>query len=104
MNPATNEAKNLHQQNEELRRKLEEVEDLVQAIRSDRVDGFIVERPEGERVLMLETNDRPYRILVEEMQQGAVATAADGTVLYCNRPRSRPRPAASLRRGCGTDG
>src|SRR4029077_15279709 len=26
-----------------------------------------------------------YRILVEKMQQGAVATGADGTVLYCNR-------------------
>jgi PAS domain S-box-containing protein len=42
-------------------------------------------RPEGDRVLMLETAYRPYRILVEKMQQGAVATAADGTVLYCNR-------------------
>ena len=39
---------------------------------------------DGERVLLLETADRPYRILVEKMQQGAVATARDGTVLYCN--------------------
>lgn len=38
-----------------------------------------------ERVLLLDAPDRPYRILVEKMQQGAVATAADGTVLYCNR-------------------
>jgi PAS domain S-box-containing protein len=29
--------------------------------------------------------DAPYRILVEKMQQGAVATGRDGTILYCNR-------------------
>jgi PAS domain S-box-containing protein len=86
MNVATNEAENLLQKNEDLRRRLEEAEDLVRAIRSDSVDGFVVTREEGEeRVLLLETAGRPYQILVEEMQQGAVATAADGTVLYCNR-------------------
>ncbi|TMQ58877.1 MAG: response regulator [Candidatus Eisenbacteria bacterium] len=39
----------------------------------------------NERVLMLETASRPYHILVEKMQQGAVAAAADGTIRYCNR-------------------
>jgi PAS domain S-box-containing protein len=71
--------------NEDLRRKLEEAEDLIHAIRHERVDGFVVDHPNGERVLMLEAPDRPYKILVEKMQQGAVATSADGTVLYCNR-------------------
>src|SRR4051812_17677970 len=86
MNVATtNELENLRHANEELRRKLEEAEDLVHAIRHERVDAFVVERRDGERVLMLETPDRPYSILVEKMQQGAVATARDGTVLYCNR-------------------
>jgi PAS domain S-box-containing protein len=92
MHTATNEGEgliqkneNLVQENEELLRKLEEVEDLVAAIRGDQLDGFVVERPGGERVLMLETTHRPYRVLVEKMQQGAVATARDGTVLYCNR-------------------
>ncbi len=37
------------------------------------------------RFLLLEAADGPYRVLVEKMQQGAAATAADGTVLYCNR-------------------
>jgi PAS domain S-box-containing protein len=86
MNVATtNDLQSLKRANEELRRKLEEAEDLVHAIRTERVDGFVVERRDGERVLLLETADRPYRILVEKMQQGAVATARDGTVLYCNR-------------------
>jgi len=85
MDVATDEVENLRHNNEELRRKLEEAEDLVHAIRHERLDAFVVARCEGERVLMLEAADRPYRILVEKMQQGAVATARDGTVLYCNR-------------------
>jgi signal transduction histidine kinase/CheY-like chemotaxis protein len=39
----------------------------------------------NDRILMLETADRPYTILVEQMHQGALATAADGTILHCNR-------------------
>jgi len=38
-----------------------------------------------ERILMLETEDRHFSILIEKMQQGAVATAADGAILHCNR-------------------
>jgi PAS domain S-box-containing protein len=85
MNIDTQEIQSLIQENEALRRKLEEAEDLVQAIRNERVDAFVVARNDGERVLMLETAARPYGILVEKMQQGAVATARDGRVLYCNR-------------------
>jgi PAS domain S-box-containing protein len=84
MNISRNERESLIENKEEIRRRLEEAEDLVHAIRHDRVDGFVVTSGDGERVLMLGASDRPYRILVERMQQGAVATAADGTVLYCN--------------------
>jgi PAS domain S-box-containing protein len=33
----------------------------------------------------LDGADRPYRVWIEQMQEGAVALAGDGTVLYCNR-------------------
>jgi len=56
--------------NEDLRRKLEEAEDLIHAIRHDRVDGFVVDHPNRQRVLMLQAPDRPYRILIEKMQPG----------------------------------
>jgi len=79
MNIATHETK------KGLRQEMKEAEDLVHATRDNRVDAFVVARPDGERVLTLESADVPYRILVEKMQQGAVATGADGTVLYCNR-------------------
>ncbi len=45
----------------------------------------MVTRAAGDPILTLESADRPYRILVEKMQQGAVATGGEGTVLYCNR-------------------
>src|SRR5262249_23174085 len=38
-----------------------------------------------EQVYTLESADRPYRLLVEQMPQGAATLTADGAVLYCNR-------------------
>jgi PAS domain S-box-containing protein len=69
----------------ELRLRLEEAEETIRAIRSGAVDAFVVEVPNGARVYTLETADRPYRLLVEEMQQGALTLRHDGTIAYCNR-------------------
>ena len=77
----------------ELRRRLEEAEETIRAIREDEVDAFVVSRGEADRVLTLESADRPYRVLVESMQQGALTLSADGTILYSN-----PRFAALLGR------
>jgi len=52
---------------------------------SKRQEAMSIAQLNGERVLKLESGEAPYRILVERMQQGAVAMGADGTVLYCNR-------------------
>jgi PAS domain S-box-containing protein len=68
----------------ELRRRLEEAEETLRAIRSGEVDALVVEGPEGERVYTLEGADYTYRALVEAIQQGAVSLTTDGTVLYCN--------------------
>src|SRR4051812_33854936 len=77
----------------ELRRRLEEAEETIRAIREDEVDAFVVSHGEADRVLTLESADRPYRMLVESMQQGALTLSADGTILYGN-----PRFAALLGR------
>src|SRR3954463_14881502 len=77
----------------ELRRRLEEAEETIRAIREDEVDAFVVSHGEADRVLTLESADRPYRVLVESMQQGALTLSADGTILYGN-----PRLAALLGR------
>jgi PAS domain S-box-containing protein len=70
---------------EDLRRRLEEAEETLRAIRSGEVDALVVAGAEGERVYTLQGADHPYRALIESMQQGALSLGADGTILYCNR-------------------
>lgn len=65
-------------------RRLEEAEELIAAIRLGAVDAFIVGQGDDGRVYKLETADRPYRVFVESMQQGAITLDAGGVILYCN--------------------
>lgn len=53
----------------------------MQAIASGNVDGVVVG---GEHVMLLAEAQRPYRALVDRMQQGAVTVSSDGDVLYAN--------------------
>ncbi len=69
----------------ELRARLEEAEDTLRAIRQGEVDALVVLDKQGEKVYTLKSADRPYRIMIEEMGQGAATLLADGTLLYCNR-------------------
>ena len=69
----------------ELRRRLQEAEDTINAIREGHVDALIVSAPDGEQIYTLRTADQPYRLMVEQMREGALTLAADGTILYCNR-------------------
>jgi PAS domain S-box-containing protein len=69
---------------EELEERLREAEETLDAIRRGEVDAVVVHHPEGERVYTLESADRPYRVLVEHMQEGAVTLTGEGVILYCN--------------------
>jgi PAS domain S-box-containing protein len=74
----------LRAENRELRLRLEEAEETLRAIRRGDVDAFVVEEDDGHRVYTLQGADRPYRLLVEQMQQGAATLLADGSIVYCN--------------------
>ncbi|HLI80836.1 MAG TPA: PAS domain-containing sensor histidine kinase [Candidatus Binataceae bacterium] len=69
---------------DELRRRLQEAEETLEAIRGGEVDALVVAGPEGERVFTLHGAEHPYRVLVESMNEGAVSLTPDGTILYCN--------------------
>lgn len=69
----------------ELRRRLEEAEETLRAIQTGAVDALVVGEANQSRVYTLAGADRPYRILIEEMQQAAVTLYADGAIAYCNR-------------------
>jgi PAS domain S-box-containing protein len=70
---------------EQLRARLEEAEETLAAIRSGEVDALVVTGPQGERVYTLRGADHSYRILLEEMNEGAATLLPDGSVLYCNK-------------------
>ncbi|MCJ2033383.1 PAS domain-containing sensor histidine kinase [Methylobacterium sp. J-068] len=66
--------------------RLEEAEDTLAAIRRGDFDAVVVEDGAGERLIYtLENADRPYRVLIEQIQEGALTLSAEGTILYGNR-------------------
>jgi PAS domain S-box-containing protein len=69
----------------DLRFRLAEASATLHAIRSGDVDAVLVEGAEGVHIFTLKGADEPYRVLIEEMNEGAVTLAADGSILYCNR-------------------
>ena len=69
---------------EELRRRLEETEEVLRAIQSGEVDALVVSMPEGEQVFTLKGAEHSYRVLVETMNEGAASLDPDGTIVYCN--------------------
>jgi two-component system CheB/CheR fusion protein len=71
-----------------LQAQLDEAQQAIEAICNGDVDALVVRSPGGERVYTLESADRPYRVLVEEMAQGAATLTGDGYVVYAN-PRLR---------------
>ena len=70
----------LRQENAELRARLAEAQETLDAIRTGAVDGVVVQN----QVYTLHGAEEPYRLLIEAMNEGAVVLRADGTVLYCN--------------------
>jgi two-component system CheB/CheR fusion protein len=78
-----------------LQARLREAEQTIDAIRSGQVDALVLRSPDGETVYALETADRPYRVLVEQMAQGAATLDAAGLIVYSNPRLSRLMGVAS---------
>ena len=69
----------------ELRRRLEEAEETLRAIREGEVDALLVDGPDGEVIYTMTTADYPYRLMIDEMNEGAVSVSPDAFILYSNR-------------------
>ena len=65
--------------------QLLEANETLDAIRNGEVDAVVVGGPGGQLVYTLHNADRPYRVLVEQMQEGALTFSGDGAILYCNQ-------------------
>jgi PAS domain S-box-containing protein len=64
-----------------LRARLEEAEETLRANRSGEVDAPVM----GKEVYTLKGAETPYRVIIEQMFEGAATLLDDGTVLYANR-------------------
>ena len=69
----------------ELKSRLSEAQETLDAIRNGDVDAVLVEHSGASRVFTLENADRPYRFLIEQMKEGAVTLSTEGIILFGNR-------------------
>lgn len=74
----------LELENEQLRARVREAEETLDAIRNGEVDAIVSSGPSGSQVYTLEGADHAFRVMVETMSEGAVTLSADGTILYAN--------------------
>src|SRR5579859_6601344 len=64
---------------------MQELEETLRAIRRGEVDAVVVATPEGDRVFTLQGADHPYRVMVENITEGAATLSVNGQILYANR-------------------
>src|SRR5687768_17910949 len=69
----------------ELQRRLDEAEETLRAIRHGEVDAMVIDGPNGEMIYTLTSADYPYRLMIDEMNEGAVSVSPDTFILYSNR-------------------
>ena len=70
---------------EELQSRLEEMEQLIEAIKTGEVDAFAIRNPDNEpEVYSLQSGDYAYRVLIEELEESALNVTEDGLIVYTN--------------------
>ncbi|HLL64946.1 MAG TPA: ATP-binding protein [Micromonosporaceae bacterium] len=66
--------------------RMTDAENTLRAIGAGEIDAFVVSvRGTGRHVFTLSTADRPYRMFVENMHDGAATLSSSGIVLYANK-------------------
>jgi len=82
---AADDLRRLSRELKELRARLQESEDTLDAIRGGGVDAIVVSGSEREQVFTLAGTENAYRLFVEAMNEGAVTVNPGGTILYANK-------------------
>src|SRR3954466_15797001 len=83
---ATINARNIEQllvENQELRRRAEEAEEILRALHSGEADAILVEG-DREQVFVMGTADDSYRLMIEHLPYSAVALTPGGAVIQIN--------------------
>jgi len=69
----------------DLRNRLSEAEEILEAIRSGVVDAIVGKSEQGEIIFTLQSADYNYRIMVETMAEGAVILDHEGAIIFSNK-------------------
>jgi len=69
--------------------QLAEAQETLDAIRNGDIDALVIEGAGAHRIYTLETADRTYRHLIEQMGEGALMLNSEGVVLYANEAMAR---------------
>lgn len=69
----------------DLRARLDEAEQTLNAIRHGDVDALVVAGPQGDRIYTLSGAEHVYRTVVETMFEAALTVGPDGTIRFCNQ-------------------
>jgi PAS domain S-box-containing protein len=74
----------LFRQNAELKARLQEAEEALQALRSGELDAIIVSGTDGDQVFSLAGAESVYRLFVETMREMALSLTLEGRILFSN--------------------
>jgi PAS domain S-box-containing protein len=69
---------------ESLEERLADSEQLIDAIRAGEVDAFAVNENNHPEIYTLQSGDYAYRVLIEEIGEGAVNISEEGLIVYTN--------------------
>lgn len=81
----TNPAMQLEREIINLRARLEEAEQTLRAIQNGEIDALVISTGQGEKVFTLKGADHPFRVLIENMSEGALTITTKGLILYANQ-------------------
>src|SRR5688500_11630807 len=68
----------------DLENRLEESEQLIEAIKAGEVDAFAINQENKSEIFTLQSGDYAYRVLIEEFGEGAINITEDGLIVYTN--------------------
>src|SRR5580698_168491 len=77
-------AEDLLSKMEDLKLRLSEAEDAIDAIKNGSVDAFAIRRDGKPEVFTLQSLDYAYRVLIEKFSEGALNLTQDGLIIYSN--------------------
>lgn len=70
---------------ERLTAQLSDAEETLRAIRNGEVDALVVATESGDQVFTLKGAERPFRVMIEMLNEGTATMSPDGTIYYCNQ-------------------